>query len=242
MSKMSEDATKLCITTLSVNGLNWVTYCDRMLWTIGSRNLTTHITEGTITAEYTAAGTVGSLTPQQWRDLDQHIVKQLIGTSVPDTIFNSIKTGATVKNMWDELKRLYEGCTTLILVDLGRQLQTTHCTEKDSMDNHFKKLADLHKQLAAMGRTVPDIEFTQILMGSLPPSYAPMLSGIAVAAETSAISPTVASVKKLAVDEYDGCSLNDGKAQDQAFATDAKKKGKKGNVEYINCHKHGHMM
>jgi hypothetical protein len=241
MSEMSEDATKLWVTILNADGSNWVTYRDRMLWTIGLHNLIPHITHDTITPEYTAAGDVGILTPQQWWDLDQCIVKQLISTSVPDTVFNSIKSGTTAKNVWDELKTLYEGCTTLILVDLGRRLQTMHCTEEDSVHDHFEKLADLCEQLTVMGRSVPDVEFAQILMGLLPPLYAPTLSGIAAAAEISATSPTVASVKKLAVDEYDRCALNNGKVQDQAFAANAKKKGKKRNVECFNCHKRGHI-
>ncbi|KAF8261557.1 hypothetical protein EI94DRAFT_1478635, partial [Lactarius quietus] len=49
---------------------------------------------------------------------DQSVVKQFIASSVPDSVFNSIKSGNTAKEVWDMLKALYEGCTTLILVDL----------------------------------------------------------------------------------------------------------------------------
>ena len=87
---------------------------------------------------------------------------------------------------------------------------------KDSICDHFKKLTDLCKQLTAMGRSMPNAEFASILMGSLPPSYAPTLSGIAAASEISGLTPTVAVVKKLAVDEYDRCTLKAGKADDEA--------------------------
>jgi hypothetical protein len=207
-----------------------------MLWAVGSRNLSIHLTKPTITQAYTTAGNVGVMTPQEQWDTDQSIVKQLIASSVPDSVFNSIKTGTSTKAVWDALKVLFKGRTTLILVDLGRQLQTTHCAEEDSIRDHFEKLADLREQLAAMGRSVPDAEFTSILMGSLPPSYAPTLSGIAAAAEISAATPTVAVVKKLAVDEYDRRMLKDGKAQDEAFTADARKKGKKCDIECLNCH------
>ena len=163
---MSEDA-RLRITTLNADGSNWVTYRDRMLWTIGSRNLSPHLTETTITAEYTDAGNVGIMTPAQRWNLDQRVVKQLIATSIPDTVFNEIKgtPTSTAKDVWDALKRLYEGRTTLILVDLGRRLQTTRCAEEDSVRAHFELLADLRKQLAAMGHSVADAEFASILMG-----------------------------------------------------------------------------
>jgi hypothetical protein len=62
---MSNDL-KISITKLVADGSNWVTYRDRMLWAIDSRGLSEHLTNATITATYTAVGTVGSVTPQMW--------------------------------------------------------------------------------------------------------------------------------------------------------------------------------
>ena len=50
------DDFKTSVVRLNADGSNWVTYRDRMLWSIGSRNLAPHLTEATITAAYTAAG------------------------------------------------------------------------------------------------------------------------------------------------------------------------------------------
>jgi hypothetical protein len=168
-------------------------------------------------------------------------VKQLIAASVPNTVFNRIETGTTAKDVWDALKKLYEGRTMLILIDLGRRLQTMRCGEEDNVCKHFERLAEMHEQLAAMGKSISDNEFALILMGSLLLLYAPTLSGIAAAAEISATTPTKATVTKLALDEYDRRTLGNDKSQDQAFAADARKKGKKHNVECFNCHKRGHM-
>src|SRR6266702_3442495 len=223
------DDTKITVTKLVADGSNLVMYCDRMLWAVDSRSLSIHLTSSTITQEYKDAGNVGIMTPKiRWRH-DQAAVKQLIGLSVRDTVFNAIKTSNTAKDVWDQLKKLFEGCTTLILVDLGRRLQTTHCAEEDSIREHFERLTDLRQQLAAMGKTVPDSEYASILMGSLPPSYQPTLSAISMAAEMSGTTPTPAIVTKLATDEYDRCTLRGGKAQDEAFAVvaDARRKGKK---------------
>ena len=124
---------KTTVTKLLADGSNWVIYRDRMLWAIDSRGLKDHITSTSITQPYKDTGRVGHLEAQQRWDLDQSVVKQLIAASVPNSVFNSIKTGITAKDVWDELKKLYEGRTTLILVDLGRRIQTTCCAEEDSM-------------------------------------------------------------------------------------------------------------
>jgi hypothetical protein len=217
---MSDDL-KISITKLVADGSNWVTYCDRMLWAMNSRDLSEHLTNASMTQTYVDAGTIGNVTPQMRWTHDQAVVKQLIAASVPDTIFNRIKTGTTAKDVWDALKKLYKGRTMLILIDLGRWLQTTCCGEEDNVCEHFKRLADMCEQLAAMGKLVSDDEFASILMGSLPSSYALTLSSIAAAAEISAMTPTVATVTKLALDEYDRRTLGNDKPQDQAFAVDA---------------------
>ena len=237
---MSDDL-KISITKLVADGSNWVTYRDRMLWAVDSRDLSQHLTSASMTQTYIDAGNIGTLTPQMRWNHDQAAVKQLIAISVPDTVFNSIKAGATAKDVWDALKKLYEGRTMLITIDLGRRLQTTRCGEEENVREHFERLAGMREKLAAMGKSIPDDEYASILLGSLPPSYAPTLSGIAAAAEISATTPTAATVTKLATDEYDRRTLGNDKTQDQAFAADARKKGKKRDIECYNCHKRGHM-
>ena len=200
---MSDDL-KIGVTKLIADGLNWVTYRDQMLWAINSRNLSEHLTSTVVTQTYTNVGTAGSVTPLMRWNIDEAVVKQLIAISVPDTVFNRIKTGANAKDVWDELKKLYEGHTMLVMIDLNRRLQMMHCSEEESVREHLEeKLADMHEQLAAMGKLITDDEFASILMGSLPVSYAAILSRISAAAEISAMTPTTALVIKLATDEYD---------------------------------------
>ena len=217
------DNTKITVTKLVADGSNWVTYRNRMIWAVNLRGLGEHLTSPTISQAYQDVGNVGNVTPQMRWDLDQAVVKQLIAVSIPDTVFNSIKSKTSAKEVWDELKKLYEGRTSLILVDLGRRLQMTRCAEEDSIREHFDHLSNLHQQLAAMGKSVPETEYASILMGSLPSSYQPTLSTIATAAEMSGVTPTSATVTKLAIDEYDRRTLKGGKTQDEAFVADARK-------------------
>ena len=235
------DELKSSVTKLLADGSNWVTYRDRLMWAIDSRALTEHLTETTTTATYVTVGAVNGLTPDMRWAIDQAVVKQLIAASVPDSVFNSIKSGRTAKDVWDALKRLFEGRTSLITVDLSRRLSSTHCGEDESVCEHFDKLAGIREQLAAMGKSISNDEFASILMGSLPKSYKPTLSGIAAAAEMSGTTPTIAVITKLAFDEYDNRVLETGKPQDEAFASDDKKKKQRSDVECFNCHKKGHM-
>lgn len=231
---------KISITKLNADGSNWVMYHNQMLWAISSCVLSKHLTSDTVTQTYTTIGNIGNvMLVMQWNN-DQAMVKQMIAISVPDTVFNCIKTGATAKDVWEVLKKLYEGHTMIVMIDLGRWLQTIHCSEGESIREHFEQLADMCEQLTAMGKSIGKDEYALILMGSLPASYAATLSSIAATAEISTTTPTVATVTKLAIDKYDRCTLGNDKSN-QAFTVDAKKKGKKGNVECFNCGNKGHI-
>ena len=69
-----------------------------------------------------------------------------------------------------------------------------------------------------------------------------MLGLIAASAEMSRTAMSSTIVVKLAMDEYNQCTLQSGKAQDKAFTADSqkKRKGKKCDIECENCHKKGH--
>jgi len=68
-----------------------------------------------------------------------------------------------------------------------------------------------------MGKTVPDPEYTAILMGSLPKSYSNIIGQISASGIIRA-----------------------GHAQDEALVASTQKKGKKRDIECFNCHKKGH--
>jgi hypothetical protein len=118
---------------------------------------------------------------------------QIIVASIPNSVFTSIKGKANTQEVWDALKVLYEGQTVMILVNLSQQLQNTRCGEEDNICEHIDKLANLHEQIAAMGKPVPENEYASILIGSLLMSYAGMLGLIAASTKMSgvAVSPTV---------------------------------------------------
>jgi hypothetical protein len=234
---------KLHVEKLVADGSNWVTYRDRMMWSLRSRGLSEHLTSTTVTAAYIALGDINNRTPQMRWEADEATTMHVIAASIPNSVFTNIKDKTTGKDVWDALKALYEGRTQMVLVKLSQQLQTTRCSEDDSVREHFDKLTNLREQLAAMGKSIPDNEYASILMGSLPESYTAILGSISAAAELSGAAVSSAIVVKIATDEYDRRTLGTEKSKDEAFAARSdsqKKKGKKRDVECENCHKKGH--
>ena len=242
---MNEDY-KVNVMKLTADGSNWVTYRDRLKFTLDLHGWSDHLTETAVTQTYMDAGDVGGVKPQARWKADEAAVRQIIVTSVPDGVFNRIKSGADAKTVWEDLKKIFEGRTRNLLIDLGRKLQNTRCGDDDDVRVHFESLANFREQLAAMGQSISDEEYVNTLMGSLPASYDPNISMITTNADMNASAITPATVIRIITDEYDKRTLRKSKSktsQDEAFAADAQKikRKKKSDVECFNCHKKGHM-
>jgi hypothetical protein len=102
------------------------------------QTLKVHLTKDTLPKDYAYLGTVTRLNaPTHWRH-GEGIVKQLIASTVPDTIFNYIKGSTCSKDMWDPLKNLYEDHTCMMVVDLVRKVRSKKCGETKSICTHFE--------------------------------------------------------------------------------------------------------
>ena len=170
-------------------------------------------------------------------------MKHAITASVPDSEFNKIKTSMHAKDAWDTLKVLFKGRLQMITVDLCRKIQSLKCGEDENICTHLDNVANLCEQLATMGTTIPDNEYTSILLGSIPSSYKTMTSAMLTAAKLSNTALTPSIVTSLILDEYDWHVLRkpqDG--QDEALGTSmGKGKWQKKDIKCFNCKKHSHM-
>ena len=235
------------IMKLAPDGSNWVTYRDRMKYALDTRGWSDHLTNDTVSQTYKDAGDVGGVKPEARWKADEAAVRQLIVASVPDSVFNRIKNGTDAKAVWELLKKVFEGRTRNLLIDLGKKLQNTKCGEDEDIRAHFESLANFREQLASMGETISDESYTNALMSSLPSSYDSNVAMITTNADMSSTTITSETVIRILTDEYDKRTLKKTKpksTQDEAFATDAQKNNKKKNkkdVECFNCHKKGHM-
>ena len=239
------DIMKIELVRLVGDGSNWVTYRDRLNITLRMRRWQDHLTQRSVTQAYLDRGDVNNVKPaMRWED-DDEAVKHLIMNSTPDDIFNRIKGGANAKAWWDSLKNICEGRSRSLLIDLGRKLQNTHCGEEDDVRAHFAKLANTREQLAAMGETVADQQYANILLASLPSCYEMRVCAITTNADETGKDIDPARIIKHISDDYDKRMLgkSNGKtAEDQAFtASTQQNKRDRRNIECFNCKKKGHM-
>jgi hypothetical protein len=242
---MNEDY-KLNILKLAPDGSNWVMYQDCMKYALDTHGWADHLTNTRVTQAYKDAGDVGNVKPETHWKADEALVQQLIVASVPDSVFNRIKGRADAKSIWDKLKKIFKGCTRSLLIDLGRKLQNTKCGEDDDIRAHFELLTNFCQQLATMGQSIGDKQYTNTLMSSLPLSYDANISIITTNADMSSTTITPTTVICIITDEYDKRMLKKAKpklTQDEVFTADAQKNKRKNkhNIECFNCHKKGHM-
>lgn len=185
----------------------------------------------------------------EWRKGEAN-VKQLIASTIPDSLFMKIRAKPDARAIWMALAQEFERKSRMVSVDLRRRLQEQKYYDRDDARLHFAKLRTMREDLAAMGQSPSEDDFFAIIMGSMPASYEPYLSAISA---TSRVTGTVLSPDELMEalsDEYERRALKaksakrgDGgdvamSASDKAGG--AKGKNKKKDVECYNCKKRGH--
>jgi hypothetical protein len=114
-----------------------------MLWVIEDHGWSEHLTATSVTTVYVNAGEVGGLDPNTRWDWHEASMKQLIAALIPDSTFNQVKSGLSMKDVWKKLKQLYEGCTEMMMTNLSQRLGSTKCGEEDNVCTHFQTLSDL---------------------------------------------------------------------------------------------------
>ena len=105
---------------LAADGSNWITYRDRIKWTVTMRGLGNHLTDESIMQKYMQAGDVSGLKPEQRWAMDKITVNLIFTTTIPDLVFNQIKSSYEPKDVWEKLKKLFEGKSRSMMVDLGQ--------------------------------------------------------------------------------------------------------------------------
>jgi hypothetical protein len=83
--------------------------------------------------------------------------------------------------MWNEIKMLHEGKSTLITADVRKCMLLAHCDEGRDIKVHFGELNRLCQIMAGMGVIVNNEDYMAIIMGSLPDSYRPIISALEAA-------------------------------------------------------------
>src|SRR6266850_3731504 len=179
---------------------------------------------------------------------EENTIRLALGSTLPDTTFNRIKATANVHNAWEILKRVFEEWSKVLVTDVIQKFWNKHCNEEESIRSHFEYLANLRKQLAAIGKAVTDEDYTDMLLASLLASYDGVVSSISTSACLGTKVLTAEIFEQFMIDESEWHQVKNEctEVRDEALAMDTSSgKGKdrcrdKCKVECYNCHKTGH--
>ena len=189
---------------LTSNGSNWITYKDRLRWALDARGILPHL-EGTTTQPtqpQSGDATAFETLAKEWR-MGEATVKQYIASTVPDPIFNRIKTQGTANGVWTSLCLIFQGRSTMVAIDLRRRMQDTKCSENEDVRTHFEKIAEMFEQLGSMGITISDDDYLAILLGSLPVCYDSTISSMTTTTSLQQKTLTPDTIICVISDEYD---------------------------------------
>ena len=245
---MSKDEHRVKLPKLERSGANWVTYRDRFIWALQLESVDDHIKQLSPPQAYKDLGKINDLEPEARWMKEEHTIKQILSSMLPDTAFLKIKSSADVMSAWTVLKKLYEERSKAHISDLVRQFHNAKCKEDENVRTHFEHLADIQEQLASMGKTVDDKDYTNTLLASLPASYNYAISSISASARLGSQKLTAEIFEQFIIDECDRRRLanKESDSKDEALTADASKKSqskdkdKRKPVECFNCHKLGH--
>ncbi|KIN98634.1 hypothetical protein M404DRAFT_77619, partial [Pisolithus tinctorius Marx 270] len=95
---------------------------------------------------------------------DDGYVKQVITVSLLESLFLQVLKEETVKSVWGVLTDLFQNCSHIVAIDLQGKLQESCYAEKGDVHAHFNKMHALREQLAALGQSITDDNFTAIIV------------------------------------------------------------------------------
>ncbi|KAG1880157.1 hypothetical protein F4604DRAFT_1578839, partial [Suillus subluteus] len=132
-SKLGEDF--LCVPKLVADGENWMTYKDRLSWSVDARGFLGHLdgTEKKPIDPSTLSGRGASWLPttsdelrelstyrsamKEWR-MGEAITKQQIAGTIPDSLFIQVKNLTTAAEIFTYLSNLFEKRSRVVSVEL----------------------------------------------------------------------------------------------------------------------------
>ncbi|PIL25828.1 transcription factor [Ganoderma sinense ZZ0214-1] len=165
--------------------------------------------------------------------------RQQIYSTISDTMLIRVKNLPSAAMVWTALVTEYEGKSEMYSNVIRTRLLNTKCPEGGNLREHLDTLWHLREQLASMGATLPDQEFSATIYQSVPESYGYLLTSLSTAARISRNLITPIDIIQALNEEYDRRTAQ-APSSDSALAAYQPGKQRK-DVECFNCHKKGHV-
>lgn len=246
----------LRVPRLEVSGTNWVVYKDRLQWAADARTYLKHIDStgasptapaapadpAKPTAAETAALTTYNTALAEWTK-GEATMKQLIASTIPDSLFMKVRNKSTAYELWTTLANEFQNKSRMVSIDLRHRMQDKKVGNKDDLRAHFDELCTMRENLASMGHPPTDEEFYSIILGSLPDSYDTYVSAVlatsSILASSSATNTglTADKLMQTVTEEYERRTLKAkscSESKDAAFTVNERSGQRKGK-----CHNYG---
>ncbi|TBU36050.1 hypothetical protein BD309DRAFT_825181, partial [Dichomitus squalens] len=122
--KLGDDYVR--VPKLDVGGSNWVLYKERLTWAADAKGLVGHLDGTSIepVAPPSPAGTSttapvgGTATGLATWKKGEAIVKQLIASTIPDSLFMKVRAKGTARAIWQALASEFEKRSRMVSLDL----------------------------------------------------------------------------------------------------------------------------
>jgi|SRR6267142_462690 len=192
---------------LSLNSSNWVVYCDRLRWAMQTNTFMDLVVMDAPSTAYVAFGDIGRLTLNACWVKEENTIKLVLGSTLPDTTFNRIKTTANVCDAWEILKRRVHVVLIHYCLANGRELFV-------EVSKVFKVAPNTLIFIAVLVLELLDDVCDQCLgplfidlLTSLPASYDSTVSSISASTHLGSKVLTAEIFKQFIIDKSEHCQV-----------------------------------
>jgi hypothetical protein len=91
----------------------------------------------------------------------------------------------------------------MITIELRKQLQVTRCTKNGNVRTHFDNIRTMREELASLGTSLSEQDFSAIILGSLPKFYDQFISAVTATASVLKQELNPDDLIQTIIDEYD---------------------------------------
>ena len=148
---------------------------------------------------------------------------------LPTSVYIDISKHKHFYDMWKALETRFEGLTEHQKSNLKGRLYQMVCMEKDNVIAHLEEMESVYQQLASRNVLIPDEDYVDAIIRSLPQSYSTLVSSTVNINRKLKLPTTPAEIKDVARKEYEArlsTQSRGGRTRSNEIALHADAKGR----------------
>ena len=213
---MSSETTRedmYTVPKLESDGRNWIIFKNCLEWALAAQGVVAHLDAQKApkpVKPLEAAKLAAYKTELATWEKTEFTCRQQLARALPDSTLWKILHASTVADMWKTTVTEFKSKTVLVQADLRARFQSLKCPEKGDLRAHLDKLRSMREELAAVGVSLSDDEYTSTIIRSLPAHYANYIAHLSASAHLLKQTLKPDDTMRYLTQEYD--RLNAGKA------------------------------